>query len=220
MGAFGTIAAVVYVAINANNQTAKQIKNQNKQMHRPYLMIEKTAIGNTKYEFEIKPKNYYINLRINKESGEKPHKVGRSFEIKNWGKGVATKILLYNYYDGKWGTRTNIRQKNIEAYDLKSYKFTYIDPIDPVEGVRKIKFNIDYTKSPLEYVYIFILYSDIHNNIYKVLFEIKVDEKQDITYRQYEDDRKSYEIAISEFNKNEKRLIEAYDEYALNLNHE
>jgi hypothetical protein len=220
LSVFGTIVALIFVAINANKQTAKQIQNQNKQMHRPYLMIEKTPIGGSKYEFELRPKNYYKNLIVNKENEGKPHKVDKTFEIKNWGQGVATKILLYNYYDGKWGAATKQKQKDIEANDLNSYKFDYIDPIDPVEGNRKIKFNIDYTKSPLEYVYVIILYSDIHDNIYKVMLEIKIDEKQNITYRQYEDDRKSYEVAVAELNIKEDRLVEAYDVHALNLNHE
>lgn len=185
IGSMFTLAAIYFVVQNTN----KQIKNQNKESHRPHLCMSR----NSNVDESILEIIINFNVSVDSISDKKNNK--RHY------------IKLFN---AGYGTASNIR---FIGTTYKSYKreisISYQDDSARnhlIEPIRENKYTsiglgtiIDsQNKNIMLPIYILVFYTDFNQNIYSTLIYLETTNQIGFTINFYNDNRKAFSAKIKE----------------------
>ena len=198
-GGLGTFVAVIFVVRNTN----KQMGNQNKQMHRPYIIVNipkrfdiSEGIKYVKQihkidlkgenEFPVRnvvlSRNYAMKLRISKDISENNEIefTGLSLKLINKGNGIATNIWGYDLYSKEvintyWDFE--YQDKESDKFLDVAMCFQGIDKNESTNADMILAYNVkkqEHDKKPdKDEIDVIIVYTDILENIYMTLFSIE-----------------------------------------------
>jgi len=211
------IISIVATIINiwlVNENTNRQIENQNKETYRPRLRLKRISIkknvGSEQYLY-INSKNFDIDK--NKSS------IYINVCLENVGYGIANDITFYSLTGGYKCLGIQSEYKNT-TQELNS---TLEIPKDKEQNINfKVEFNRDmYSEGTNilgeeDFILLICNYKDLNNNNYKLLlgcilkkynpYELELDEKKDlksvytsgaISYYYYQEETESYKGMIS-----------------------
>lgn len=150
-------ATIVFVVINTN----KQIKNQNKESHRPYLRV--LDVDDTNEDFL----NSYIAVKDNEELNHENIPVQTIIKIKNMGYGIATNTLLLGF------ANTFINRAGVEEKDKTGKLFSVLDIGVLEETIIKISLNSNNNFDNATFD-LMLFYTDLNKNIYSTMLLIEV----------------------------------------------
>ncbi|MBE6144801.1 MAG: hypothetical protein E7169_04430 [Firmicutes bacterium] len=201
------VFATVYTVNN-------RIKNENKENHKPYLLLDKVRDLNQidAYSYYLTPigRNYlekYPNIDYNDLKGNNDIIV--KLILKNIGYGVATNIKFYNLLTAEqvYGTQESSKEQNqklfttfdIAANEEKSVQAKLINLLKEEEGI-----IIE------DHIRILCVYQDLNNNIFNFIISINAKENNHYDFFTYQPSSLSYKRWIKENKKQFKSIIKKY----------
>ncbi len=176
IGSIGTLLAIYFLAINTN----RQIENQNKQMHRPFLDIK---VSETNQENNLDNACYLCLTTTTAEDEDKEKSQVYSqnrfydFKIKNIGSGPAVNIYFYDCCLKKFMPKIESREYVAKAPLIKSR----MSPNRIGCGAKTTEtIDLHYRCDKKEdwgydTAIIIIFYSDINGNIYITMMAISLE---------------------------------------------
>lgn len=222
VGSLGTVAAIVFVVINTN----RQIKNQNKESHRPYISISSlsdiTSHDPITYEktynpyYEVKTYNIIKNQILDNINAK------IVFTIKNMGYGIARDIRIYSLDSDKDSIKHKFRQTE---------SVSSVTMLDIINGKsKKILFDIHYhckqykhfgkvtngkVKSVFDYnsrdyCNFVLFYSDLNDNIYSTVFSLSFNCHGPFQYGYYTEGTSNFNKLIKDLPVDYKLLKQKY----------
>jgi hypothetical protein len=197
------IAMIFFIVKNTN----RQIKNQNKELHKPYIVVENFS---TKLA-ESPPNNYneYSIYNALKKLNDYPSGINSIFEIKNVGYGLATNIMFYGI------SETIAHRLDIDKEDDVQYFFTkYLshDDVNNMEIMVSPK-QVDSNYLPTTFN-LMMFYSDLNFNIYSTLISITMPGRSKITF--HPQNTINYRLLLNTHKVNYKKLLKEYVKSNLN----
>ena len=198
---FSIVIPVFATVYTVNNR----IKNQNKENHQPYLVLDKIEQVD-----ELNKYKYYLTLVSNCcQKDNKGNSLNVTMAIKNIGYGVATNIKFYNLlngnqFEGNIEKKMDQNQKlfttfDIAASDQRNIRATLISNNSSDKGN-----NLE------EYTKILCVYKDLHNNIYTFIICINLKSDKNYDFYAYQPSSLSYKREINENIKQYKAIIKKY----------
>lgn len=154
-------ATIVFVVVNTN----KQIRNQNKESHRPYLKF--FDINDCNEDFF----NSYIAVKNNEGKNTEEKTVYTKIEIKNVGYGIATNIHLLGF------ANTVISKAGIEEKRETGKLFSVLDIGSSEESIIKITLASNENSTNTTYD-LMLFYTDLNKNIYSTMLLIEVNKNE------------------------------------------
>lgn len=204
-----TIIAIFVNVWLVNNNTNKQIKNQNKETYRPRLKLSNinTTKGNTS------DRHLYACSKKYKSSADEA-KVYLDLTFKNIGYGVASDVEFYMLHNGKKCCGIQHEEKELNQTLNSTIEI-------PKDSEQRIKFLFSFNKDSInnhsdsfdenDFILLICSYKDLNGNVYKLLigfilktykpFEIELDENLDFagvysdsnfSFYYYQEDTKEY----------------------------
>jgi len=191
------LIAIFFIVRNTNNL----IKNQNKEQHKPYLVVKSF---NTK--LKDAPPNLYNEYSIY-NSSEKyedyPGGINSILKIKNIGYGLATNIVLYGINE------TIAHRIEIDEEDeVQYYSVKHISPSKMHDWeimVSPKKENTTFLSTTFS---LMMFYSDVNLNIYSTLISITMPGRSKITF--HPQNSRNFKILLKEYQINYKKLLRRY----------
>ncbi|MGE5456601.1 MAG: hypothetical protein ACM3O4_05840 [Ignavibacteriales bacterium] len=192
------VFATVYTVNN-------RIKNENKENHRPYLLLNKIESINDidKFSYHLTPigKNFAKKFpNVNIDTTETENDINVKLIISNVGYGVASNIKFYDLYTGNQihGTQASNREQNqrlfttfdIASSDSKNVQARIINFVD------ESKDDIIEDKN-----FILCIYQDLNKNTYDFIITITVKYKGYYDFSAYQQTSMSYKRVIKDNKK-------------------
>lgn len=192
------VFATVYTVNN-------RIKNENKENHRPYLLLNKIESINDidKFSYHLTPigKNFAKKFpNVNVDTTETENDINVKLIISNVGYGVASNIKFYDLYTGNQihGTQASNREQNqrlfttfdIASSDSKNVQARIINFVD------ESKDDIIEDKN-----FILCIYQDLNKNTYDFIITITVKYKGYYDFSAYQQTSMSYTRVIKDNKK-------------------
>lgn len=194
-----------------------RIKNENKENHKPYLLLEKVEdIGRIdKYSYYLTPigRNYlelyqghidYSNLKGNNDIKVK-------LRIRNIGYGVATNIKFYNLLTANQvhGTQESSKEQNqklfttfdIAAGEEKSVQARIVNYLKDEDGM-----IIE------DHIRMLCIYQDLNGNIFNFIVSINAKENNHYDFFTYQPSSKSYKKWVKENKKQYFKIMKKYQD--------
>lgn len=201
------VFATVYTVNN-------RIKNENKENHKPYLLLNKVENIEqiNKYSYYLVPvgRNYlekfsdidYNNLKGNNDITVK-------LRIRNIGYGVATNIKFYNLLTAKQvhGTQENSKEQNqqlfttfdIAANEEKSVQAIIVNYLKDEDGI-----------IVEDHIRMLCVYQDLNNNVSNFIISINTKENNHYDFFTYQPSSMSYKKWIKENKKEFTTIMKKY----------
>lgn len=228
----GMVALIAILGVSWN--TNRQIENQNKQMHRPYLKMStinfsKERLETTNY-LDLWSKNstpIRIGVRITKGGFGNLPCIYLDLKMENTGIGLATNIAFYNVYSKKFTSRVlgyTLTQGTGVALRAGYYSSIRIKK-DRDEVIKfKLTYNLEERFPDIfeDYASGILIYSDINNNIYKTIISysinknIKVNECINIDYTEHPSETIQFREFLSSKSIDENKVEKLYKEQFTN----
>lgn len=201
------VFATVYTVNN-------RIKNENKENHKPYLLLNKiNDIDEIDvYSYYLVPigRNYmqeHKEIDYTNISGNNDLKV--KLRIRNIGYGVASNIKFYNLLTGKQihGTQESSKEQNqqlfttfdIAANEEKSVQAQIINLLKEKDGI-----------VVEDHIRILCVYQDLNDNVSNFIISINCKEKKHYDFFTYQPSSKSYKKWIRENKKEYNSIMKKY----------
>lgn len=222
-----TIIGLIGVALITRKQTDRQIENQNKQIHRPYIHIEladydapnKKIMNGLKTIYVVCSRNF-VTIKENMISDVELLKYDLNLIAKNTTENIALSIWIYDCYNKKkiyaggvecsWQTE----QKPIEKAYFSPIKILPLDVFENHIQVQYLKQVNEISNEQFDYAMLMIFYTDMHGNIYKTLIRIRFEVVEGQLYRpkyiEYFERSKAFRQALMDCNVDEKKIEEEY----------
>lgn len=209
-----TIAIPVFATLYTVNN---RIKNENREEHKPYLMLEGLeelkSLNVYEYYLTFIGRNYREkNGALSEEDLKKigtDHEIYISLCLKNIGYGVASNIKFYNLLTGEEiiGTQESIKnanQKLFTTFDIakeesKKVQCRVLGLVEEIDDIIAEDHNR-----------ILCIYKDLNNNTYSIIITINMKDENHFDFFAYQPTSRSYKKWIKE-NRHEHRKI--YKEY-------
>lgn len=182
-----------------------RIKNENKEKHKPYLILEK--IDNLK---EIDKYKYYLTILGKGKSNDKDeNNLAISLIISNIGYGVASNI---KFYDLLRGTQLQGNQKETKNQNQKL--FTTLDIANNNEKQIQAQVISKIVKEEnieeIDHSRILCVYQDLNGNVYDFIISINVKTNNTYDFFAYQRTSHSYEKWINQNRKEYKIIMKQY----------
>jgi len=160
-------ATIVFVVIN----TSRQIKNQNKESHRPYLRILDV---NDSDEDSL---NSYLSVKDNEELNSEREPVKTKIKIINMGYGPSTNILLLGF------AHTFTSRAGVDEKKKTGELFSVLDVGLSEDSIIKVTLISNDNSTNTTYD-LMLFYTDLNKNIYStmLLIEVKKNEFWNLYY--------------------------------------
>lgn len=208
-----SIAIPVFATVYTVNN---RIKNENKENHKPYLLLDKIeSINNIdKFNYHLTPigKNFakkYPNVNV--DTTETENDINVKLIISNVGYGVASNIKFYDLFTGEQirGIQASNREQNqrlfttfdIASNEQKSVQARIINYVDESKDVIVEDKNC-----------ILCIYQDLNKNTYNFIISIKVKYKGYYDFSAYQPSSTSYKRVIKENKKGYNIINKRYTE--------
>ncbi|MDD2377509.1 MAG: hypothetical protein PHD10_00060 [Bacilli bacterium] len=204
---FIPVFATVYTVNN-------RIKNENRENHKPYLILNKIEAINSidKFKYHLTPigKNYQKSFpETNVDITETSNDINVNLIINNIGYGVASNIKFYDLYTGEQvhGTQASNKEKNqrlfttfdIASNDTKNIQARIINLVEEIDGV----IIEDHNR-------ILCIYKDLNDNIYNFIISIHIKSKGYYDFSAYQQSSSSYKRLIKEHKKDYREIRRKY----------
>lgn len=194
-----------------------RIKNENKEKHKPYLVLNKInqleKIDEYKYHLTIIGRNYQEKeglITLKKlENLQKENYLSIQLVLSNIGYGVASNIKFYDLLTGNliYGAQSSTKEKNQKLFttldiarnDEQEIQAKVISTIKNVEEIEEI-----------DHCRILCVYQDLNGNIYDLIISINVKSGESYDFFAYQRTSHSYAKWIKENKKQYKKILKQY----------
>lgn len=194
-----------------------RIKNENKEKHKPYLILSKInhlqAIDEYKYYLTIIGRNYQEKeglITLQKlENLKKNNYLSISLVLNNIGYGVASNIKFYDLLTGEhiYGAQSSTKEKNQKLFTtfdiaMNNEKQVQAKVISVVKNNEQIE-EIDHCR-------MLCVYQDLNGNVYDFIISINVKSDNSYDFFAYQRTSHSYAKWIKENKKQYKKILKQY----------
>ncbi len=215
IGVVVSAATIVFVVGNTN----RQIKNQNKESRKPYLVIKHIKDFTSDDIIQSINQNI-IKYRTNSKQFYKTHnKLCINIDLENMGYGIAHNITIFKAQKElsyKINTIGEYQEWGVNDLNIAPSK----DGTLTVE-IEECEFAILSGKSPYTFIQSVICYSDLNGNIYTILlyleFIISANEKPSIIRISAKSGTENYDEWVEEWKVNKEEVIDRYKKYHLEI---
>jgi hypothetical protein len=192
-----SLGAIIAVALNTN----KQIKNQNKEQHKPYLVVKSF---NTKLK-DAPPSLYneYSIYNSPDKFEDYPKGINSILKIKNIGYGLATNIVLYGIHE-TIAHRIEIDEEDEAQY----YSVKHISPLEIYDWEIMVSPKKERSTFMSTTFDIMMFYTDVNLNVYSTLISITMPGRSKITF--HPKNSRNFKILLNEHQTNYKKLLRKY----------
>ena len=211
---FLTIMSIIIPVFATIYTVNSRIKNENKENHKPYIILDKIATLNKldNYKYHLAPvgrnyRNKYPNYNIDKvDNGDI---INVEFILKNIGYGVATNLRFYDLLTGEivYGTQASNKEGNQKL-------FTTLDIASNEEKkvqsriVSYVEKNKEIVKE--DHIRLLCVYKDLNENQYDVIISINIKENGFYDFFAYQRSSRNYSRWIKENKKIYKKILDEY----------
>ena len=204
---FISIIIMIFTIHSVNENTKKQIDNQNKEAYKPWLKLigcEKTSIENIKYSFSTNSAKSGEDTLSGEDTFPNAY---ITITLKNIGNGLAHNISFYNLTTGEYCRRTQSIEQNIPQ------KYPSTEEIEK-GGELKIPFYISYKPSQgesfldIDLCQIICNYKDLNNNNYKLLFGCFFKKPDESYFIENHEDEQEYILDYNYYQQETKGYID------------
>lgn len=224
IGVIVSALAILFIVRNTN----RQIENQNKESHRPYITvldadkIKDNFIGEPKaIEDRLDESDFhYGHIIATENSMQKKEEVGVAYlrkivkfnlQIKNIGYGIACTIDFIPvkqtvlYYHSKNGQSEGdvFSTIDIQVDREKEFDFNIYIEFETDENGKVVAFATDAA-------HLLIFYTDLHGNIYSTMLIIVVNKEGILSYTCYPEGTQSFKSMMIKLKGNYENSIEKY----------
>lgn len=188
--------------------TKMQMKNQNKENRRPFLVIAPQGASKSvgyMVDYELSSSDKYDISTPNKRYTFYKHAQKRDIIINNIGYGIATNICIVRHEKHnqvKFGLENQVEQLSLSGGSCITINVKYNPYIHKINGQIK-------SYSPYLY-YLFIHYQDIYENTYSLLVSIITDNYSSDSTKFYHSGTKKFKTLIRGQNIDLKQSITEY----------
>lgn len=194
-------ATILFVVINTN----KQIKNQNKESHRPYLRVVKFE------EVEKSFMNSYLTVKNDDDIISDKGRVDGKIWVHNLGYGIATNILLIGF-DKAFCTKAGVEMKT-KTGEL----FSVLDV--GMSEDKSIKVSLSSNNNSDDTTYdLMLFYTDLNKNIYSTMLLIQVKNNKFWNLYYYPKGSLNFDDILEKRNVEYKDLVKKYIKRQLGQN--
>lgn len=194
-----------------------RIKNENKEKHKPYLILSKINqldnIDEYKYHLTVIGRNYQEKeglVTLQKiEKLKKDNYLSVMLVLNNIGYGVASNIKFYDLLTGNliYGSQASTKEKNQKLFttfdiarnDEKQIQSKVISTIKNNEEIEEI-----------DHCRMLCIYQDLNGNVYDFIISINVKTDNSYDFFAYQRTSHSYAKWIKENKKQYKEIIKKY----------
>lgn len=201
------VFATVYTVNN-------RIKNENRENHKPYLLLDKIENINEidRFSYYLVPigRNYLEKHKeVDYSNLEDSNSINVKLRLRNIGYGVATNIKFYNLLTAKQvhGTQSSSKDQNQQLFT------TFDIAADEEKSVQAILINhLKEDESILveDHFRILCVYQDLNNNVSNFIISINAKENKHYDFFTYQPSSMSYKKWIKE---NKKQFIAIMKKY-------
>lgn len=201
------VFATVYTVNN-------RIKNENRENHKPYLLLDKIETINEidKFSYYLVPigRNYlekYKEVDYNNLEGN--NNITVKLRLRNIGYGVATNIKFYNLLTASQvhGTQSSSKEQNQQLFT------TFDIAADEEKGVQAILINYLKEEENIileDHFRILCVYQDLNNNVSNFIISINAKENKHYDFFTYQPSSMSYKKWIKENKKQFANIMKKY----------
>lgn len=175
IGIIVTVIVAYKTIKNVNENTNIQLKENNKQLYRPFINISSiNAIDYFDWNnivLDCKGSNFFREKREERIKKDKSS-IKLEMKIENIGNGIANKVKFINIDE-----KNKIKIKESEEYDITTLEVNNIVIKKDEEKIIQLELNylIDRTgKETSDYIQFYIQFEDINGNKYKTKITIEV----------------------------------------------
>lgn len=194
-----------------------RIKNENKEKHKPYLILTKInqldKIDEYKYHLNIIGRNYQetndLITRQKIDNLKKGNYLSASLVLNNVGYGVASNIKFYDLLTGNliYGTQASIKDKNQKLFTTLDLAINDEKQIQSkIISVIKENDNLE----EIDHCRILCIYQDLNGNTYDFIISINIKTNESYDFFAYQRTSHSYKKWIKENKQQYKKIKKNY----------
>lgn len=225
LSALVTLLGIILGVISVMWSTNKQIKNQNKENNKPYVIIqsskeelvfiESSNINKINHAKEIGEAIAKKSIHVKKQAenygfDENHYEVKIKLQLKNIGYGTAYNLQLQDVDDKLLiGGFSLARPYEKQSYALKKY----LEKDDDCESIITIcgsGINTNVGLDTADKIYISLIFTDLNSNIYLNLIEIMLFQSGEVFIESFSYESYEFRYIVKQLNIDYKKLLKRY----------